>query len=144
MTTDLSRRMDAYQKSVDNALSKIEIVLTLYRAMLRNIEGAKAAYIARDFEKMTQLNDKTIAILVALQSHIDHDKGGDAAKNLNTFYTSVYIRITSAMRRADVPAEYDYIHKNVKDVYTHWYNLFRKFPELFETAERNASPTDMV
>lgn len=136
--------MNAYQKSADNALSKIEIVLTLYRGMLRNIDAAKAAYIARDFEKMTALNEKTIAILVALQGNIDHEHGGDAGKNLNTFYTAVYLRLSNVLSKRDVATEYDYIHKNVKDVYTHWYNLYRKFPALFETAASAGLPDDMV
>jgi len=142
--TDLSRRMNAYQQSADNALSKIEIVLTLYRGMLRNIDAAKAAHAARDYEEMTRLNEKTTAILVALQANIDHEYGGEAARNLNTFYTAVYMRLTNVLRRKDVGAEYDYIHRSVKDVYTHWYNLYRKFPELFETAVAAGAPTDMV
>lgn len=116
-------------------MSKMEIVLALYRGMLNNIDAAKAAYLAKDFEKMCQMNDKSIAILVALQSHLDHKNGGAAVTNLNVFYTGVYMRLTSTLSKKDPAAEYDYIYRNIKDIYTHWLTLYKKFPDQFNQAQ---------
>ncbi|MGB0719333.1 MAG: flagellar protein FliS [Bdellovibrionales bacterium] len=110
----------AYQSSSTGDLNGFEIVVELYKGILKNIEAAKTAYQAGELEEMVRLNDKTNKILVALQSHLNFEQGGEAAIFLNSFYNQIFARIVRVLRVDDTAAEYDQIAEAVKPVYEIW------------------------
>lgn len=129
--TFFNEGLRAYARVSNESMSKMEIVFALYRGMMRNICTAKNAFIEKDFETVQRMNEKTSAILVALQSHLDYETGGEYAKNLNRFYTAVYLRLNNALLKQNPVAEFEYVYENIHDVYLHWQKVYQQNPQLF-------------
>ena len=110
----------AYQNAYVSNISGFQIVTELYKGMMGNIEQAKLAYQAGQLDKMCHLNEKTNRILIALQSHLDFDKGGDAAVFLNQFYNSIFASLAKILRKQQPEEEFDHIIAAIKPVYERW------------------------
>ncbi len=122
-----SNAAQAYQQAGHNAVNNpVEIVVALYEGMLRNLEGAKNAYVEKNLERMCELNEKTFRILAALQSHLDFENGGDTAPALDDFYRIVFVRLAKVLEKDDPAAEFDYLKSNVRDIYSKWSLLAKK------------------
>lgn len=131
MTNPYDMATSAYGKAHGQSLSKIEIVLALYRGLLRFLELTREHNARKEYEQSLAYKDKAVAILIALQSHIDHDAGGKYAKHLNDFYSGAYMRLQRAVVKKEAQEELLYIEKNVRDIYNHWKKLHENNPELF-------------
>lgn len=131
----------AYRARMSNGLSGIEIVVLLFEGMIKNLQAARLAYERRDLESMCVLNQKTINILMALQTHLDFENGGEAAQSLDRFYTSVFVHLTKVLEATDIEGEFRYIEGNVSDVYRYWQKLAsRLLAERRSIGEKNRSP----
>ena len=110
----------AYRDTYVSNISGMEIVVELYKGMISNIENAKNAYTAGHLEKMCHLNDKTFKILIALQSNLDYEKGGDAAVFLNQFYNSIFASLTKVLREKNPEQAFNQILASMRPVYQRW------------------------
>lgn len=110
----------AYQTAYVSNVSGMDIVVELYKGMIGNIKQAKAAYQAGKLDEMCRLNDKTIKILVALQSHLDFEEGADAAEYLNKFYNSIFASLTKILRKPSPERSFDQIIAAIEPVYQRW------------------------
>ncbi|MCD8566411.1 MAG: flagellar protein FliS [Alphaproteobacteria bacterium] len=113
----------AYRTTYVSNISGFEIVAELYQGMLGNIEQAKNAYQCGKLDQFCRLNEKTYRILIALQSHLDFDQGGDAAVFLNNFYNSIFVSLAKIHKNQDPPQEFDRIIQFIRPVYQQWYAL---------------------
>ena len=113
----------AYLTRMSDSVSSLEIVVLLYQGMIKNLIGARQAYACGDLETMCTLNQKTVNILMALQTHLDFKNGGEAAVALDRFYTSVFVHLTKVLEATDIEGEFRYIEGNVADVYRFWQKL---------------------
>lgn len=116
----------AYQKAKDASLNPVEIVVALYDGILANLGEAKTAYQEQNWEQMCQLNEKSFRIMAALQCHLDHQKGGKTASALDSFYTSLFVRLARVMETTDPYMEYGYLEGVVQDVHNQWKKLAYK------------------
>ncbi len=124
----------AYGMAQSRSMSKIDILLSLYRGLLRYIDLATEAHQRKNNGEVVGYVDKAISVLIALQSSIDHDIGGKYARDLDTFYTGAYIRLRRAASvGGDTETELRYVYKNVRDIYNHWHRLSSQHPELFSS-----------
>lgn len=110
----------AYQKISHTSMSGFEIVVALYEGIIKNIEQAKNAYLEGKLDHMCNLNDKTYNILIALQSHLDFEKGGEEAQYLNQFYNSIFTTLSRVLRAPEPAAEFDKILIHIQPVYKRW------------------------
>ena len=135
-----SAAIGAYTAAKSNASSPVEIVVMLYEAMLRNIEGARVAYEARDLATMCRLNQKTFKILMALQTNLDFERGGTKAQALNQFYTAVFLHLSQVLTATEPSLTFRHISGHVRDVCEFW----RKVADREQKAltARNPSSTD--
>lgn len=124
-----SNAAQAYQQAGHAALNPVEIVVALYEGMLRNLEGAKNAYVERNLEQMCLLNEKTFRILAALQSHLDFEKGGNTAPALDNFYRIVFVRLANVLEKDDPAEEFEYLKSNIRDIYSKWSLLAKKISD---------------
>lgn len=113
----------AYQQASDDNLTPLQIVVELYKGILKNMRAAKMAYSAGDFQKVVDLNNKTFNILEALQANLDFDNGGDDATFLRDFYTIIFVKMANILQQANPAAEYDALINYINPVYERWYSF---------------------
>ena len=133
--------MGAYTKTNDENMSGFEIVVELYKAMIKNIRAAKIAHAEGKLEEMVKQIEKTNKILIALQSHIDKDQGGEAAEFLNNFYNGVFGSLARIHKAEDPQAEFDALLENIQPVYEIWCRHAHGGSE--ETVEHNGSGVEV-
>lgn len=130
---DAHNAANAYLRASEKGMAPIEIVVALYQGLMRNIQAAKTAYRERDLGKMCIYNEKSFNILLALQTHLDHEQGGQAAVALDRFYTAVFLNIAKILEKSDPYQEYSIIEHHISDVCGQWMSLSRKIMSVPET-----------
>lgn len=121
--TAYQKAVKTYQKKSDENLSPLQIVVELYKGMLRNIREAKTACLAGRYEQMSHHLVKTFDIIEGLQSNLDLENGGEDAAFLNRFYTVVFSALSQASTKPDPAGEFDAILAYVQDVHDRWYGI---------------------
>lgn len=117
------RASQAYQKKLDDNLTPLQIVVELYKGMLRNVKLAKQSWKEGNFELMSANIVKTFDILEALQSNLDMEGGGEDAQFLHKFYTVLFSALSQASSKPN-PAEYfDEIISYIQQVHDRWYKM---------------------
>ncbi len=110
----------AYKQTQVNTISGMDVVVELYKGMIKNVEGAKKAYQDGKLDEMCRLNEKTFNILVGLQTHLDFDNGKDAADFLNGFYNTIFGALAKVHREPDPAKAFDDIIGAIEPVYKRW------------------------
>ncbi|MBL8640766.1 MAG: flagellar export chaperone FliS [Alphaproteobacteria bacterium] len=113
----------AYQKKSDETLTPLQIVVELYKGMIKNTKLAKQYWQSNQLDVMCQYIEKNFSILEALQSNIDLEKGGEDAAFLNRFYTVIFSALTLATSKPDPAAYFDEIISYIQQVHDRWYVL---------------------
>ncbi|MFA7276643.1 MAG: flagellar export chaperone FliS [Pseudobdellovibrionaceae bacterium] len=120
----------AYQKNNDEGLTQMQIVVELYKGMIKNIKLARQMWEERKLDVMTNHIAKTFDILEALQSNLDMENGGEDAVFLNRFYTVIFSSLTIATSKPNPTEYFDQIISYVQQVHDRWYAL--AYPEKME------------
>ena len=110
----------AYQDTNTTAMNNFEIVVELYKGMIKNIRMAKAARQEGKLEEMCNSIEKTNQILIGLQTHIDRENGGEAAEFLDKFYTGVFGTLAKIHKAEDPDTEFDTLLGHIQPVYEIW------------------------
>src|SRR5882672_157839 len=71
----------AYQQSTASAASSVGQVVALYDRILRDIRGAISAIGAGQIENRVNSLNHALTIIGELQGVLDHERGGEAARN---------------------------------------------------------------
>lgn len=116
-----NRAVNAYQKKSDESLSPLQIVVELYKGMIKHSKEAKKHYQAGYLDLMTDSISKVFSIIEVLQAHLDLDQGGEDAQFLNRFYNVVFSALSRATSKPDPAAEFDSIIAYVQQVHDRWY-----------------------
>ena len=110
----------AYGNTQKGTMSGFEVVAELYKGMIKFVGQAKQSYEKGRLDDMCLYIQKTNKILMALQSHLDFEQGGQAAVFLNDFYTGVFAKLFKVLK-ADNPAqEFDEVHNMLRPVKDIW------------------------
>lgn len=78
-----------------------QLVVMLYDHLLVSMRRARIAMEARNVEQRMKLLDKSRTILSELLVTLDHEKGGDVAKNLSGLYTFLLSELVDVGIRSD-------------------------------------------
>ena len=96
----------AHYQGVDIA-SRIEgatphqLVQIMYDELLKSLDAMAFAALRGDYLKRGQHQSKTLAILTALETSLDFDKGGEIASGLVTIYREARRLVVAAGREGD-------------------------------------------
>ncbi len=126
MTTDnpsYTHASSAYQQTSDENLEPMEIILELFKGILKFLEQAKSAYQKDDLEQMTYFLDRTFKVIEALHAHLDMEAGKKEAEFLQEFYVIMMGRMGKIFDRPDIPREFDQLIAYATPVYEQWYVL---------------------
>src|SRR5258708_19834390 len=86
----------AYQQSTASAASSVGQVVALYDRVLRDLRSAIAAIEAGQIENRVNSLNHALTIIGELQGVLDFQRGAEAARNLNSFYTVTRAMVTDA------------------------------------------------
>lgn len=103
---------------VDGA-SPHALIALLYEDLLRELRLAALATERRDFAARSARSTKALAILFALESGLDFDKGGDVAATLSRFYRGARESVTRASVGQDA-ALFRSVAANVEEIAASW------------------------
>jgi flagellar biosynthetic protein FliS len=121
MQNPYTKASKAYQKNNDEALSPLQIVVELYKGMLRNVREAKTCWQQGRLDVMTDHIIKTFNVIEALQANLDIVNGGEDAKFLNRFYNVIFSALTMATAKVEPEKEFDDIIAYIQQVHDRWY-----------------------
>jgi len=129
-----------YQKKNDETLTPLQIVVELYKGMIKNAKLAKQAQIDGKLDVMSNHIMKTFDIIEALQSNLDIDNGGEDAVFLNRFYTVIFSSLSQVSMKPDPAAYFDEIISYIQQVHDRWYALaYGNIPSGAPAPENQAS-----
>lgn len=78
------------------------LVEILYEEMLTRMASLRAALVNGDLARRSENQSRVLAILAALDSGLDHDRGGDVAPLLATVYTEAHRLVVAATQQGNV------------------------------------------
>ena len=88
----MRRAINAYGHASETLAPAQQIVL-LYEGAIRRVKEAQSAVLARRINERCRAVQKATAIIEGLQSCLDHERGGEIARNLDQIYTHVTFRL---------------------------------------------------
>lgn len=95
------------------------LVAMLYEDLLRELRLAAIAVERRDYAARSARSTKALAILFALESGLDFEKGGEVAATLSRFYRGARETISRASVDQD-PALFRSVASNVEEIAASW------------------------
>ena len=113
----------AYQKKSDDNLTPLQIVVEMYKGMLRNVKLSKQFWKEGNYELMSQYIIKTFDILEALQSNLDMENGGEDAQFLHRFYSVLFSALSQASSKPNPSEYFDEIIVYIQQVHDRWYKM---------------------
>lgn len=93
----------AYKKTSVNTASKEQILLMLYQSAIKNCKKAIEAIEEKNLPKKGEYIGKLQDIVIELNNSLDHEVGGDVAKELTSLYD--YILYSSTQANIKIDAE---------------------------------------
>ncbi len=132
----MSYGLGAYKKTSVGTASKEQILLMLYQAAIKNckksIEAIEQKQIAKKGEYIGKLQD----IVIELNNSLDHEVGGDVAKELTALYDYILHSTTQANLKID-KAPLESVLKILNTLYDGW-------TEAIKSLKKEAGPTPNV
>jgi len=120
----------AYQQSTASAASSIGQVVALYDRILRDLRGAIAAIGTGQIENRVNSLNHALTIIGELQGVLDFQRRGEAARNLDSFYT-----VTRAMvNEAGVTSSVELLQELV--------SMFARLRAAWAHVERTVTPSE--
>jgi flagellar protein FliS len=120
----------AYQQSTASAASSVGQVVALYDRILRDLRGAIAAIGTGQIENRVNSLNHAQTIMGELQGVLDFQRGGEAARNLNSFYTVTRAMVTEAGVTSSVDALQELV------------SMFARIRAAWAHVERTVTPSE--
>lgn len=89
----------SYQESAIRGATPIELVVVLYDSAIEDMRRALAAMQQNDIETRCRQMAHALIVLQQLQGTLDFERGGDAARQFEQFYSLVRAKLLEAQIR---------------------------------------------
>lgn len=104
MTPSFARGAEAYQQTLVQSRSPLELVVMLYDGAIRFVEQAAEAMDRRDMPAKAEAMSRSFAILAELQNTLNVRDGGEVARQLDALYAHMHDRLVDAnVQRSSAP-----------------------------------------
>jgi flagellar secretion chaperone FliS len=87
----------AYRETDISSISKEKMIVLLYEKMLEHFEAAGVAAEARNRREMTTRLNSAQRIVVELRNALNHEVGGEIARNLRDLYDFVFLEVLAML-----------------------------------------------
>ena len=95
---------DAYLENRVLSADPIELVHMLYEHAIHQVQDARHSLVLGNIAARSKAISRTVAILVELESSLDHERGGALSRNLAGLYEYMRLRLTTAnVKQEDGP-----------------------------------------
>jgi flagellar protein FliS len=112
-------RPSAYQANQVNTVNKNKLVVMLYDGAIRFVKEARQRAITGDVPGRGLFISKSQKIVMELMNSLNHDKGGEVAKGLNSMYMEANRLLTNANITGQT-ADLDTVEEMLVDVREAW------------------------
>lgn len=101
MLTASARGAEAYYQTHVQSRSPLELVVMLYDGAIRFLNQTTEAMERGDLVAKRDAMSRSMAILAELQGMLDHEQGGEVAASLDSLYTYMIERLSTANAERD-------------------------------------------
>ncbi len=113
-----------------------QLIGMLYQGAIDSLQQGIGCIERNDFEGRGKHLGRAITIVGGLQGFLDHEKGGDLSKNLDSLYEYMTVRLYDASRDHDKAAVEEVI-RLLKEVKEGWDGIAAEAQQIFD---QNSSP----
>ena len=124
-----------YQQQSVAGMNGVELIVALYDGMVRFLYRAIQAIEANDVSERRVAINRTLDILIHLQSRLRMDIGGSSAKALAEFYASIFALCVDGSRLASTARLREAI-SCIRDVREAWHTISQD-PEVIRLLQEN-------
>jgi flagellar protein FliS len=96
-----TRELTAYREADVQSASPVELVITLYDALVRDMNRMIAAIRAGNIEDRVNQSNHALQVLQELECLLDMEKGGSTAKDLSRFYSHLRAKVLQVQFKQD-------------------------------------------
>jgi flagellar protein FliS len=96
-----TRELTAYREADVQSASPVELVITLYDVLARDMNRMIAAIRAGDIEDRVNQSNHALQVLQELECLLDMEKGGSTAKDLSRFYSHLRAKVLQVQFKQD-------------------------------------------
>jgi flagellar protein FliS len=133
----------SYQQASARGASPIGQVVSLYDTILRDFVRALAALQAGDVENRVLELNHALVVIAHLQNVLNHERGGEAAKQFEQFYEVTRGLIVKANIRA-TPESLEELINLYGGLRQAWYQAGQQLPVDQQQAPSTAKPSDVT
>lgn len=124
--------------------NKVKQVIMLYESCLECLHAAETAIQNKDIQERYNNLDKATKIITGLQACLDFENGREVAQALDTFYSTLFMKIMNVQQQEDITVLASLI-VDVKNVLEAWRDVemqLNKASVEEQSDETQASPID--
>lgn len=122
--------------AVENA-NPHQLIQMLYQGALDSLQATLGYMERRDFEAKGKSIGRAMTIIGGLQGMLDHEKGGDIARNLDSLYDYMSVRLFEASKEND-QAKVSEVIKLLREIKAGWDGIAQEAARIFEETGNSA------
>ncbi len=115
-----------------------QLIGMLYQGALDNLQQSLGCIERNDYEGRGRHLGRVITILGGLQSFLDHEKGGDIARNLDSLYEYMSIRLYEASS-AHSKQMVEEVIALIKEIKEGWDGIAGEATKIYSNKEESAT-----
>ena len=117
----------AYQETGVLTADPKRIVLMCYELAIRHLKKAKTHFELKEFEAKAKSLQTALNVIHELRQALDFKLGGEVAKNLDSLYLYMTIRLIKGDLKKDVKA-FDEVADMLEELLSAWKEIFTSAP----------------
>src|ERR1700704_6161630 len=126
-----------YQQLAARGASPVGLVVSLYDTILRDFRRAQAALIAGNVEQRVFELNHALTVIAHLQSVLNHERGGEAAKTFDRFYEIARAMILDASVRC-TPESLQKLIATFTSIRQAWQQIERRPQKSFRSLHKSS------
>ncbi len=96
-----NRELTAYREADIEGASPVELVITLYDVLVRDMKRVIAAIRAGEVQDRVKQSNHAFDVLQQLECSLDMERGGSTAKDLSRFYSHLRAKVMEVQFKLD-------------------------------------------
>lgn len=121
--------------AVENA-NPHQLIQMLYQGALDSLQMTLGHMERRDFEAKGKSIGRALTIIGGLQGMLNHEKGGEIARNLDSLYDYMSVRLFEASKENN-PSKVNEVIKLLREIKTGWDGIAEEAARIFEEKSRS-------
>lgn len=138
MIFDRSTQYQAYNMA-SQTVPKTRQIVMLYDGAIRFMQQAKEAVIEKRIEDRFNLLVRAGEVVVSLQNSLDHENGGEIARILHDYYSSIDMRILS-IHRTNSAETCERVIAELKEMRNAWHQIDSSPPQPVAIPTKASTP----